>query len=104
MARVRLRAGQRSVGQRARRLRAPGHDQPPRPRRRLERPAPGRRPPGGQRGQPPRQPLVREAGVTTMRVLTISGSLRPDSYNALLLRAVEEQAPADVELAAFEGL
>jgi chromate reductase len=39
-----------------------------------------------------------------MRVLTISGSLRPDSYNALLLRAVEEQAPADVELTAFEGL
>jgi len=39
-----------------------------------------------------------------MRVLTISGSLRPDSYNALLLHAVEEQAPADLELHPFEGL
>jgi chromate reductase len=39
-----------------------------------------------------------------MRVLTISGSLRPDSYNALLLHAVEEQAPAGLELHPFEGL
>jgi chromate reductase len=39
-----------------------------------------------------------------MRVLTLSGSLRPDSYNGLLLRAVEEQAPADVELRRFDGL
>ena len=39
-----------------------------------------------------------------MRVLTIAGSLRPDSYNALLLRAVEEQAPADTELRRFTGL
>ena len=39
-----------------------------------------------------------------MRVLTISGSLRPDSYNGLLLRAVEEQAPADVELTTFQGI
>jgi chromate reductase, NAD(P)H dehydrogenase (quinone) len=39
-----------------------------------------------------------------MRVLTISGSLRPDSYNGLLLRALEEQAPAGVELHTFEGL
>ena len=31
-----------------------------------------------------------------MRVLTISGSLRPDSLNTLLLRAAEEQAPAGV--------
>src|SRR5205085_9825410 len=28
----------------------------------------------------------------------------PDSYNALLLRAVEEQAPADTELRRFTGL
>ena len=39
-----------------------------------------------------------------MRVLTIAGSIRPDSYNALLLRAVEEQAPADTELHRFTGL
>lgn len=39
-----------------------------------------------------------------MRVLTISGSLRPDSYNTLLLRAAEEQAPAGVELHRFTGL
>jgi chromate reductase len=38
-----------------------------------------------------------------MRVLTISGSPRPDSYNTLLLRAVEEQAPADVELHPYTG-
>ena len=35
-----------------------------------------------------------------MRVLTISGSLRPGSYNTLLLRAAEEQAPAGIELIA----
>jgi chromate reductase, NAD(P)H dehydrogenase (quinone) len=39
-----------------------------------------------------------------MRVLTISGSLRPGSYNTLLLRAAEEQAPAGVELHSFTGL
>jgi chromate reductase len=39
-----------------------------------------------------------------MRVLTISGSLRPDSYNSLLLDAIEEQAPAGVELHRFDGL
>jgi chromate reductase, NAD(P)H dehydrogenase (quinone) len=39
-----------------------------------------------------------------MRVLTISGSLRPDSLNTLLLRAVEEQAPAGVQLVRFNQL
>jgi chromate reductase, NAD(P)H dehydrogenase (quinone) len=39
-----------------------------------------------------------------MRVLTISGSLRPDSYNGLLLHALEEQAPAGVELRSFDEL
>ena len=39
-----------------------------------------------------------------MRVLTISGSLRPDSLNTLLLRAAEEQAPAGVQLVRFTGL
>jgi chromate reductase len=39
-----------------------------------------------------------------MRTLTISGSLRPDSYNTLLLRAAEEQAPAGLELHRFTGL
>jgi chromate reductase len=39
-----------------------------------------------------------------MRVLTISGSLRPGSYNTLLLRAAEEQAPAGIELHRFTGL
>jgi chromate reductase len=39
-----------------------------------------------------------------MRVLTISGSLRPDSLNTLLLRAAEEQAPAGVRLVRFTEL
>ena len=39
-----------------------------------------------------------------MRVLTISGSLRPDSLNTLLLCAAEEQAPAGVELERYQGL
>ena len=39
-----------------------------------------------------------------MRVLTISGSLRPDSLNTLLLRAAEEQAPAGVQLVRFTGV
>jgi chromate reductase len=39
-----------------------------------------------------------------MRVLTISGSLRPDSLNSLLLRAAEEQAPAGLEFDRYEGL
>jgi chromate reductase, NAD(P)H dehydrogenase (quinone) len=38
------------------------------------------------------------------RVLTISGSLRPDSLNTLLLRAAEEQAPAGVEIDRFTSL
>jgi chromate reductase, NAD(P)H dehydrogenase (quinone) len=39
-----------------------------------------------------------------MRVLTISGSLRPESLNTLLLRAAEEQAPAGVQLLRFAEL
>jgi chromate reductase, NAD(P)H dehydrogenase (quinone) len=37
-------------------------------------------------------------------VLTISGSLRPESLNTLLLRAAEEQAPAGVQLVRFTEL
>ncbi len=33
-----------------------------------------------------------------MRILAISGSLRAGSYNTLLLRAAEQQAPAGVEI------
>ena len=39
-----------------------------------------------------------------MGVLTISGSLRPESLNTLLLRAAEEQAPAGVQLVRFTEL
>ena len=39
-----------------------------------------------------------------MRVLTISGSLRPGSLNSLLLRAAEEQAPAGVQIDRFTSL
>ena len=39
-----------------------------------------------------------------MKLLTISGSLRPGSFNTLLLRAAEEQAPAGVELDRYAGL
>ncbi len=38
-----------------------------------------------------------------MRVLGISGSLRPDSYNTRLLRAAAELAPRDVELELLES-
>jgi chromate reductase len=39
-----------------------------------------------------------------MRVLAISGSLRRDSYNTALLRALAEEAPADVEVVLWDGL
>jgi chromate reductase len=39
-----------------------------------------------------------------MRVLAISGSLRRDSHNTRLLRAVAELLPPPAELAFFEGL
>lgn len=39
-----------------------------------------------------------------MRVLAISGSLRVDSYNTALARAVGELAPAGVEIEVFGGL
>lgn len=39
-----------------------------------------------------------------MRILAISGSLRRDSQNALLLRAAAELLPAGVELELWDGL
>jgi chromate reductase len=39
-----------------------------------------------------------------MRVLAISGSLRSGSYNTALLRALREEAPADVEIELWQGL
>ena len=39
-----------------------------------------------------------------MRVLAISGSLRSGSYNTALLRALREEAPADVEIELWRGL
>jgi len=39
-----------------------------------------------------------------MRVLAISGSLRHDSHNTLLLRAAAEHLPPGVELELWEGL
>ncbi len=39
-----------------------------------------------------------------MRVLAISGSLRPDSHNSRLLRAAQELAPAGVEWDTYDGL
>jgi chromate reductase len=39
-----------------------------------------------------------------VRVLAISGSLRPASLNSLLLRAAEEQAPAGLEFDHYLGL
>ena len=39
-----------------------------------------------------------------MRILAVSGSLRRDSYNAQLLRAAQELAPAGVELDLYDGL
>ena len=39
-----------------------------------------------------------------MKILGLSGSLRQDSYNTALLRAVGELLPADVELEIWEGL
>jgi chromate reductase len=39
-----------------------------------------------------------------MKVLAISGSLRPDSYNTKLLRVAEELLPPDVELELYDGL
>ena len=39
-----------------------------------------------------------------MRVLAISGSLRRDSYNTGLLRALAEEAPHNVEIELWDGL
>jgi len=39
-----------------------------------------------------------------MRVLAISGSLRRDSNNSALLRALREEAPAGVEVEVWDGL
>ncbi len=39
-----------------------------------------------------------------MRVLAISGSLRRDSHNTVLLRAAAELLPPSVELEIFDGL
>ncbi|MGH3042255.1 MAG: NADPH-dependent FMN reductase, partial [Gaiellaceae bacterium] len=39
-----------------------------------------------------------------MKILGLSGSLRRDSYNTALLRAVGELLPSDVELEIWEGL
>jgi chromate reductase, NAD(P)H dehydrogenase (quinone) len=39
-----------------------------------------------------------------MRVLAISGSLRRDSNNSALLRALREEAPAGVEVEIWDGL
>lgn len=39
-----------------------------------------------------------------MRLLTISGSLRADSYNTALARAAVDLAPAGVDVEVFEGL
>jgi len=39
-----------------------------------------------------------------MRVLAISGSLRSGSYNTALLRALREEAPADIEIELWQGL
>jgi len=39
-----------------------------------------------------------------MKVLAISGSLRPDSYNTKLLRAAEELLPREVEFVLYQGV
>jgi chromate reductase, NAD(P)H dehydrogenase (quinone) len=39
-----------------------------------------------------------------MRILGISGSLRRDSYNAMLLRAAEDLLPEGAELEVYDGL
>jgi len=39
-----------------------------------------------------------------MRVLAVSGSVRRDSYNTSLLRALAEEAPAGVEIVLWDGL
>jgi chromate reductase len=39
-----------------------------------------------------------------MRVLAISGSLRRDSYNTILLRAAVEAAPEGIEVELYDGL
>ncbi len=39
-----------------------------------------------------------------MKLLGITGSLRADSYNAMLMRAAAEQLPDGVELTVYDGL
>ena len=81
------RTGQRPLGQRAHRARAPGHDRPHRLRAELERSASWRRLPPSERHRP-QGVLRRGAGrMSVMRLLAISGSLRAGSYNTALARA-----------------
>ena len=49
------------------------------------------------------RPLAREGGVT-MKILAISGSLRRDSHNTMLLRAAEELLGPGDTLEVWEGL
>jgi chromate reductase len=39
-----------------------------------------------------------------MKLLAISGSLRPDSYNTKLLRAAEELLPPETDFVLYQGV
>src|SRR5206468_12003193 len=86
------------------RAQARGDRRPNRVRAQLERAASERRARSAERREAHRRALFREGGVTAVKVLGISGSLRRDSYNTKLLRAAGELLPPFVELEVWDEL
>ena len=97
------RPGERPLRERALRARALDDDRPHRVRARLERRHAERDEGAREQGHPEGRALTGRGGVA-MRVLAISGSLRHDSHNTLLLRAAAGHLPPGVELELWEGL
>ena len=91
--RHRCRRRHRPVGQRASRLRGRGRDRPPRLRAQVEPDPPRTATCSSPTRSSSRQRVGRQGGVTQMKILAISGSLRAASHNTALLRAAAELAP-----------
>ncbi len=98
------RAAHHARRQREDRRRARGRHRPPRVRARVERAAPQGRVRARQRRQARGHARAREGGVTAMKILGLSGSLRRDSHNTRLLRGAGTLLPEGVELDVFDGL
>src|SRR4029079_11501506 len=72
-------------------------------RRQLERAEPERRQLPRRRRQADRRARARPAGGLIVKGLAVSGSLRADSYNTLLLEEAAAAAPAGVDVELFDA-